>query len=151
MAFNARTTSSNNIGSNKTKKINSRTSIGYRRHRCAQRNYIQWVTLKLLEYQSVSDLKFNILILWLYYYLKIVESFCPRLNKWSIVKSFNGRRLQFGVALMEDKLIVCGGRDGLKTLNSASVYLFLPVHLLFRVWCLTLFNPHRLIVWIWIH
>lgn len=47
-----------------------------------------------------------------------IESYCPRLDKWSIVKSFNGRRLQFGVALMDDKLIICGGRDGLKTLNS---------------------------------
>lgn len=28
------------------------------------------------------------------------------------------RRLQFGVAVMEDKLIIVGGRDGLKTLNS---------------------------------
>lgn len=49
-----------------------------------------------------------------------IESFCPRLDKWSIVKSFNGRRLQFGVALMDDKLIICGGRDGLKTLNSVN-------------------------------
>lgn len=47
-----------------------------------------------------------------------IESFCPRLDNWILLKNFNGRRLQFGVALMDDKLIICGGRDGLKTLNS---------------------------------
>lgn len=48
-----------------------------------------------------------------------IESFCPRLNKWTIMKHFTtGRRIQFGVALLDDKLIICGGRDGLKTLNS---------------------------------
>lgn len=47
-----------------------------------------------------------------------IESFCPRLDKWTLLKNFSGRRLQFGVALMDDKLIICGGRDGLKTLNS---------------------------------
>lgn len=50
-----------------------------------------------------------------------IESFCPRLNKWSMLKTFaTGRRIQFGVALLENKLIICGGRDGLKTLNSVS-------------------------------
>lgn len=29
-----------------------------------------------------------------------------------------GRRLQFGVAALDRRLIVVGGRDGLKTLNS---------------------------------
>jgi kelch-like protein 1/4/5 len=29
----------------------------------------------------------------------------------------SGRRLQFGVALHEGRIIVVGGRDGLKTLN----------------------------------
>lgn len=50
-----------------------------------------------------------------------VESFCPRLDSWSLLRTFTGRRLQFGVALMNDKLIICGGRDGLKTLNSVSL------------------------------
>lgn len=31
------------------------------------------------------------------------------------------RRLQFGVAVMQNKLIVVGGRDGLKTLNSVFI------------------------------
>lgn len=47
-----------------------------------------------------------------------IESFCPRLDKWTLLKNMSGRRLQFGVAVMEDKLIIVGGRDGLKTMNS---------------------------------
>lgn len=43
-----------------------------------------------------------------------IESFCPRLDKWTLLKPMPGRRLQFGVAVMEDKLIIVGGRDGLK-------------------------------------
>lgn len=34
----------------------------------------------------------------------------------------NGRRLQFGVAVLDDKLFVVGGRDGLKTLNTVECY-----------------------------
>lgn len=50
-----------------------------------------------------------------------IESFCPRLNKWSMLQNFStGRRIQFGVVLLDDKIIICGGRDGLKTLNSVS-------------------------------
>lgn len=49
-----------------------------------------------------------------------IESYCPRLDRWQMLKNMTGRRLQFGVALMEDKLIIVGGRDGLKTLNSVS-------------------------------
>lgn len=49
-----------------------------------------------------------------------IESYCPRLDRWTLLKNMTGRRLQFGVALMEDKLIIVGGRDGLKTLNSVS-------------------------------
>ena len=33
-----------------------------------------------------------------------------------------GRRLQFGVAVVEDKLVVVGGRDGLKTLNTVESF-----------------------------
>lgn len=47
-----------------------------------------------------------------------IESYCPRLNRWTLLKNLTGRRLQFGVAVMEDKLFIVGGRDGLKTLNS---------------------------------
>lgn len=31
------------------------------------------------------------------------------------------RRLQFGVAVMQNKLVVVGGRDGLKTLNTVCI------------------------------
>lgn len=34
------------------------------------------------------------------------------------VANMSGRRLQFGVAVIEGKLYVVGGRDGLKTLNT---------------------------------
>ncbi|KAH8356643.1 hypothetical protein KR084_010975 [Drosophila pseudotakahashii] len=47
-----------------------------------------------------------------------IESYCPRLDKWTPWKHMTGRRLQFGAAVMEDKLILVGGRDGLKTLNT---------------------------------
>lgn len=51
-----------------------------------------------------------------------IESYCPRLDKWTLLKNMTGRRLQFGVAVMEDKLIIVGGRDGLKTMNSVTIY-----------------------------
>ena len=38
------------------------------------------------------------------------------------VASMNARRLQFGVAVVEGKLFVVGGRDGLKTLNTVESY-----------------------------
>lgn len=34
----------------------------------------------------------------------------------------SGRRLQFGVAVLDDRLYVVGGRDGLKTLNTVECY-----------------------------
>lgn len=52
-----------------------------------------------------------------------IESYCPRLDKWTLLKNMNARRvLQFGVAVMDDKLIICGGRDGLKTLNTVESF-----------------------------
>lgn len=47
-----------------------------------------------------------------------IESYDFRENKWESLKSMPTRRLQFGCALYMDKLIIVGGRDGLKTLNS---------------------------------
>ena len=41
---------------------------------------------------------------------------------WTPVANMNGRRLQFGVAVLDDKLYVVGGRDGLKTLNTVECY-----------------------------
>lgn len=34
----------------------------------------------------------------------------------------NGRRLQFGVAVLDNKLFIVGGREGLKTLNTVECY-----------------------------
>jgi len=34
----------------------------------------------------------------------------------------NGRRLQFGIAVIDNVLYVVGGRDGLKTLNTVESY-----------------------------
>ncbi|XP_013399675.1 kelch-like protein 5 isoform X2 [Lingula anatina] len=51
-----------------------------------------------------------------------IEKYDFRANTWTQVANMNGRRLQFGVAVLEDKLFVVGGRDGLKTLNTVECY-----------------------------
>ncbi|CAJ0963748.1 unnamed protein product [Ranitomeya imitator] len=51
-----------------------------------------------------------------------IEKYDLRTNLWTPVATMNGRRLQFGVAVLDDKLYVVGGRDGLKTLNSVECY-----------------------------
>ncbi|XP_071088582.1 kelch-like protein 5 isoform X3 [Haliotis cracherodii] len=51
-----------------------------------------------------------------------IEKYDLRTNTWTQVANMNGRRLQFGVAVLEDKLFVVGGRDGLKTLNTVECY-----------------------------
>ena len=58
-----------------------------------------------------------------------IERYDPRTDTWSQIASMNGRRLQFGVAVVESRLFVVGGRDGLKTLNTVECYD--PIH---RVW-----------------
>lgn len=47
-----------------------------------------------------------------------IESYDPRENKWDLLKNMPTRRLQFGCALYQDKLLIVGGRDGLKTLSN---------------------------------
>uniref|UniRef100_A0A8P0PR81 Kelch like family member 1 n=2 Tax=Canis lupus familiaris TaxID=9615 RepID=A0A8P0PR81_CANLF len=51
-----------------------------------------------------------------------IEKYDLRTNLWIQAGMMNGRRLQFGVAVIEDKLFVIGGRDGLKTLNTVECY-----------------------------
>jgi kelch-like protein 1/4/5 len=51
-----------------------------------------------------------------------IERYDLRSNQWVQVEKMNGRRLQFGVAVIDDKLFVVGGRDGLKTLNTVECY-----------------------------
>ncbi|XP_029462454.1 kelch-like protein 4 isoform X2 [Rhinatrema bivittatum] len=58
-----------------------------------------------------------------------IEKYDLRTNSWIQISTMNGRRLQFGVAVIENKLYVVGGRDGLKTSNT--VECFNPIT---RVW-----------------
>jgi hypothetical protein len=51
-----------------------------------------------------------------------IEKYDLRANTWSHVASMSGRRLQFGVAVVDGRLYVVGGRDGLKTLNTVECY-----------------------------
>ena len=51
-----------------------------------------------------------------------IECYERRRDIWSLVANMTGRRLQFGVAVLDDKLFVVGGRDGLKTLNSVECF-----------------------------
>ncbi|GFG32453.1 hypothetical protein Cfor_04302 [Coptotermes formosanus] len=51
-----------------------------------------------------------------------VEKYDLRANTWSHVANMSGRRLQFGVAVVDQRLYVVGGRDGLKTLNTVECY-----------------------------
>ncbi|MBN3308216.1 kelch-like protein 1 [Amia ocellicauda] len=51
-----------------------------------------------------------------------IEKYDLRTNCWTQAGIMNGRRLQFGVAVIEEKLYVIGGRDGLKTLNTVECY-----------------------------
>ncbi|XP_056677021.1 kelch-like protein 5 [Monodelphis domestica] len=51
-----------------------------------------------------------------------IENYALRTNMWTPVANMNGWRLQFRVAVLDDKLHVGGGRDGLKTLNTEERY-----------------------------
>lgn len=51
-----------------------------------------------------------------------IEKYDLRTNTWVQVGVMNGRRLQFGVAVIDNKLYVVGGRDGLKTSNMVESY-----------------------------
>lgn len=51
-----------------------------------------------------------------------MEMYDPRTNTWTPFMKIGARRLQFGVAVMQNKLIVVGGRDGLKTLNTVECF-----------------------------
>ncbi|KAF1454562.1 Kelch-like protein 4, partial [Pygoscelis antarcticus] len=46
-----------------------------------------------------------------------IEKYDLRTNTWIQIGTMNGRRLQFGVAVIDNKLYIVGGRDGLKTSN----------------------------------
>lgn len=54
-----------------------------------------------------------------------MEMYDPRTNTWTPFMRMGARRLQFGVAVMQNKLVVVGGRDGLKTLNTVCIQYFI--------------------------
>lgn len=47
-----------------------------------------------------------------------------RHNDWTNYGNMTSRKLQFGSAVIDNKLYVVGGRDGLKTLNVVECYDF---------------------------
>ena len=51
-----------------------------------------------------------------------IERYDFRTNCWSLVDNMNGRRLQFGVAVIGYLLYLVGGRDGLKTVDTVECY-----------------------------
>ena len=51
-----------------------------------------------------------------------MERYDFRTDSWSTVTMMTGRRLQFGVSVMDSKLYLAGGRDGFKTLNTFECY-----------------------------
>ncbi|TKC33659.1 hypothetical protein EI555_006407 [Monodon monoceros] len=51
-----------------------------------------------------------------------IEKYDLRTNSWLHIGTMSGRRLQFGVAVIDNKLYVVGGRDGLKTLNTVECF-----------------------------
>ncbi|XP_067135228.1 kelch-like protein 5 [Centruroides vittatus] len=51
-----------------------------------------------------------------------IQKYDLRTNSWSHFSNMNGRRLQFGAAVLDNKLYIVGGRDGLKTLNTVECY-----------------------------
>uniref|UniRef100_A0A8C4NCK5 Kelch-like family member 5 n=1 Tax=Eptatretus burgeri TaxID=7764 RepID=A0A8C4NCK5_EPTBU len=51
-----------------------------------------------------------------------IEQYDLRTNTWSCLDRLSARRLQFGVAVLDDRLYVVGGRDGLKTLNTVECF-----------------------------
>ncbi|XP_034146895.1 kelch-like protein 5 isoform X1 [Esox lucius] len=51
-----------------------------------------------------------------------IEQYCLRRDSWRQVAVMSGRRLQFGVCVLDQRLYVVGGRDGLKTLNTVECY-----------------------------
>ena len=54
-----------------------------------------------------------------------VDKFCLRTNSWSSpTTSMTGRRLQFGVAVVDGKIFVVGGRDGLNTLSTVLIFYY---------------------------
>ncbi|XP_037072489.1 kelch-like protein 5 isoform X2 [Pollicipes pollicipes] len=52
----------------------------------------------------------------------VIERYDLRSDRWVQCGFMTSRRLQFGVAIIEERLYVVGGREGLKTLNTVECY-----------------------------
>lgn len=72
-----------------------------------------------------TSIMYRCVLNWLSFFFKgatSIEQYCLRRDTWRQVAVMSGRRLQFGVAVLDDRLYVVGGRDGLKTLNTVECY-----------------------------
>ena len=54
--------------------------------------------------------------------LNSVEQYNPRDNTWTEMASLVTRRVALGAAVLNDKIYVAGGSDGLESLSSVEVY-----------------------------
>uniref|UniRef100_H0VDF3 Kelch like family member 4 n=1 Tax=Cavia porcellus TaxID=10141 RepID=H0VDF3_CAVPO len=92
---------------------------------------LSYIRLPLLPRQmyNVNECQFKILIYMILSLFHIfltgtttIEKYDLRTNSWLHIGSMNGHRLQFGVAVIDNKLYIVGGRDGLKTLNTVECF-----------------------------
>lgn len=83
-------------------------------------NKLYFYVYKIMKYSNVKF--FYITSIYYCEGATSIEKYDLRTNMWTPVANMNGRRLQFGVAVLDDKLYVVGGRDGLKTLNTVECY-----------------------------
>lgn len=79
-------------------------------------NVSKWVNYWLLDSDQFKAVSYCIILLSLIG-TTTIEKYDLRTNSWIQIGTMNGRRLQFGVAVIDNKLYIVGGRDGLKTSN----------------------------------
>ncbi len=51
-----------------------------------------------------------------------IERYDWQRERWRQTARMNGRRVQFGVAVLDGKVYVVGGRDGLRTLHTVECW-----------------------------
>lgn len=79
-------------------------------------NVSKWINYWLLDSEQFKAVSYCIILLFLIG-TTTIEKYDLRTNSWIQIGTMNGRRLQFGVAVIDNKLYIVGGRDGLKTSN----------------------------------
>lgn len=57
--------------------------------------------------------------------IQTIERYDFRTDSWQIDGHWNSRRTQFACIRLDNKLFVCGGRDGLKVFVQTSNYIFI--------------------------